>query len=46
MYCFKTDSLVVESEEEISWTLDGEYGGSHTRVEIENKHLALQICVP
>ena len=46
MYCFKTDSLVVESEEEVSWTLDGEYGGSHTRVEIENKHLALQICVP
>lgn len=46
MYCFKTDSLVVEAEEEVSWTLDGEYGGSHTRVEIENKHLALQICVP
>lgn len=46
MYCFKTDALLVESKQEVSWTLDGEYGGSHTRVEIENKHLALQICVP
>ena len=46
MYCFKAESLVIESEEEIPWTLDGEYGGSHTRAEIRNEKQALQIYVP
>ena len=36
MYCFCTDRLVCESDEPIAWTLDGENGGSHTRVVIEN----------
>lgn len=36
MYCFRTDKLVCESGEPISWTLDGENGGAHTRVQIEN----------
>ncbi|MGN1148497.1 MAG: diacylglycerol/lipid kinase family protein, partial [Lachnospiraceae bacterium] len=27
IYWFKTDRLQVESEEEVAWTLDGEYGG-------------------
>lgn len=46
MYCFKAESLVIESEEEIPWTLDGEYGGSHNRAEIRNEKQALQIYVP
>jgi len=46
MYSFKTDSLVLEAEEEVPWTLDGEYGGSHTHVEIRNEKQALQIYVP
>ena len=29
MYSFKTGKIEFESLEEISWTLDGEYGGSH-----------------
>lgn len=26
---FKTDRIIIESNQEISWTLDGEYGGDH-----------------
>lgn len=46
MYCFKTTCLKVESEEEIAWTLDGEYGGRHTEVVVENQREALHIMVP
>lgn len=46
MYCFKTDELHVESAEEIAWTLDGEYGGSHTDITIRNEKQALEIIVP
>ena len=45
MYCFKTRSLVIESDEEIAWTLDGEYGGNHTRVELTDKQQAVDIIV-
>lgn len=46
MYCFKTKALTITSKEGVSWTLDGEYGGIHNRVEIRNKMQALQIIVP
>lgn len=46
MYCFKTAYLKVESEEEVAWTLDGEFGGKHTEVIIENRKQALDIMVP
>ncbi len=36
MYCFRTARLTLESLEPVAWTLDGENGGSHTRVVIEN----------
>lgn len=36
MYCFRTASLVLESTEPVAWTLDGENGGSHKSVRIEN----------
>lgn len=39
----KTKRVTVESEEEIPWTLDGEYGGSQTYVCIENLHHGMQI---
>lgn len=45
MYSFKTASLTFESEEEVAWTLDGEFGGSHTRVELLNKQEAVDIIV-
>lgn len=43
---FKTSRLQIESEEEIAWTLDGEYGGSHREVLIEDYKEAVQIIVP
>ena len=42
---FKTSHLEIESEEEMSWTLDGEFGGNHKTVNIENKQKALSIMV-
>ena len=46
MYTFKTGKIVFESLEEIPWTLDGEFGGEHDRVEIENLKQQLHIMVP
>lgn len=46
MYSFKTGRIEFESLEEIPWTLDGEYGGSHDKVVIENLNKQLQIMVP
>ncbi len=46
MYCFRTSSLRFTSEDEIAWTLDGEFGGKHTRVDIINQKQALDIRVP
>lgn len=45
MYNFKSGKLVFESEEEVAWTLDGEYGGKHTRVELLNEKEAMDIIV-
>ena len=36
MYCFRTSRLEITSTEPLPWTLDGEYGGTHTKVVIEN----------
>lgn len=46
IYYFKTSRLEIHSEEEISWTLDGENGGMHKDAEIENLGKAFRICVP
>ncbi len=46
MYCFKTSHLKITSNEEVAWTLDGEFGGRHTEVNISNQKQALQILVP
>lgn len=45
MYSFTTSKLVIESEDEIPWTLDGEFGGSHSRVELANAKEAMDIIV-
>lgn len=45
MYTFKTTEIIFESKEEIPWTLDGEFGGQHDKVQIINKKQALQIMV-
>lgn len=43
--CIKASKLIIESEEEIAWTLDGEFGGNHKLVEIwdEKKGFCIQI---
>lgn len=46
MYCFRTGHLCIESVQEVPWTLDGEYGGSHRKVEIFNRHRAQILMVP
>lgn len=45
MYTFKTKTIEFESEGEIPWTLDGEFGGRHEYVKICNKKQALQIMI-
>ena len=46
MYCFKTAEIFFESEEEVAWTLDGEFGGDHKNVAISNLAKAVDIIVP
>ena len=43
IYSFKTRKLTIETDEEVPWTLDGEFGGNHSYVEIENRHKALNL---
>lgn len=43
IYSVKARSITLFSEEAIPWTLDGEFGGKHKEVEIENLHKALKI---
>ena len=45
IYSFKTDKIKFISQEETPWTLDGEYGGSHTELVIENEEKAVEIMV-
>lgn len=42
---FKTDKIVIESDDEIPWTLDGDFGGDHRVICIENKKQALKILL-
>lgn len=44
IYSFKTDELHIKSEE-VSWTLDGEFGGTHTEVEIRNLKQRIPIFI-
>lgn len=43
MLYFKAVRVKVSAEVEIPWTLDGEYGGNHKEVLIENKKHGIQI---
>lgn len=45
MYCFRTAELELESEEPVAWTLDGENGGRHKRVKIQNVCQGIEIRV-
>lgn len=43
---FKTSRLTIESEQDVAWTLDGEYGGTNQMAVIKNCSQALEIRIP
>lgn len=43
IYSFKTAALLISPGQSIPWTLDGEFGGEQTQIEIRNLHRALDI---
>lgn len=45
IYSFKAKKLHLISKEPIPWTRDGEFGGIHDEVHIENLNKAIQMCV-
>lgn len=45
MESFKARKISFECDDEIAWTLDGEFGGEHDYVEIENKNKEITIMV-
>ncbi len=45
VYSFQTKEIKFTSRDEVAWTLDGEYGGSHNIVEISDVHRALEIAI-
>ena len=45
IYTFKTDELKMAAEQEIAWTLDGEFGGNHKELVLKNRKKAMHIMV-
>lgn len=43
VYMFKTSSVKITSTEEVPWTLDGEFGGSFSDMDIEVKGAAIKM---
>ncbi len=43
VYSFKASKLRISGEQEVSWTLDGEFGGKLKEVVLENKKCAIQV---
>ena len=46
IYWFKTSHITIIAKEEIAWTLDGEFGGNHKEVKIEDRREAISMIVP
>lgn len=46
VYAFKAKELTITTENDVKWTLDGEYGGMHRHVKLQNMKHAVQIIVP
>jgi YegS/Rv2252/BmrU family lipid kinase len=45
-YCFHTNQATFTFPTPVSWTLDGEYGGTVTEARVENLPLAFRVMVP
>jgi len=46
MFSFQAGDIRFESPEEIAWTLDGEFGGSHSKVRVRDLKQSLTIMLP
>ena len=46
IYSFRTSKVILEGEEPIEWTLDGEDGGVHKKAEINVCSKAIKILIP
>lgn len=46
VYTFKTSNMIIDTDEDVSWTLDGEFGGSVRHAEITNLKSAVEMKVP
>ncbi len=42
---FRSSEIQFESEEDVNWVLDGEFGGAHKKVRIETCRQAIEIAV-
>lgn len=40
----RTSRIKFTCDNEVDWTLDGEFGGTHRKAEVENVHKALELC--
>lgn len=45
IYKYKVSHIEIEADTEVPWTLDGEYGGDHSKVVIENLKRAFAIRI-
>lgn len=45
VYSFKTNNICFESDEEITWTYDGEFGGSFRKIEFQVIHEAIEFLI-
>ena len=46
VYCLKSSKMKIISDRPVPWSIDGEYGGTRTEVEICNHKQALRVLVP
>ena len=46
MEYFKTGHISFESDSDVPWTLDGEFGGNHKEVLIENEFQGMELIIP
>ena len=46
MYTFSASEITFECDEEISWTVDGEFGGKHQKANVINLQKQVEIMVP
>jgi len=46
VYTFSAANVTFECEEEVAWTVDGEFGGRHTKAEVVNLKKQVEIMVP